>query len=49
MVDDKVKKKLQKELELNTGITSLNILVLGENDLPVQRLLKKMKSFIGDD
>lgn len=49
MVDDDVKKKLQKELELNTGITSSNILVLGKNDLPEQRLLKKLKPFIYDD
>jgi hypothetical protein len=48
MVDDDVKEKLQKELELNTGITSSNILVLGENDLPEQRLLRKLKPFISD-
>ncbi|MCF6147698.1 MAG: hypothetical protein E3K37_03470 [Candidatus Kuenenia sp.] len=40
---------LQKELEINTGITSGNILVLGENDLKSNTLREYIASFIHQD
>lgn len=46
---DEQKRRLQDVLELNTGATSGNILVLGKNDLKEELLKQAIKNFIQQD
>ena len=46
MVNEGLRRSLQEELELDTGGTSANILVLGKEDLKRERLSKKVKDFV---
>lgn len=46
LVDDSTKKTLKEELQLNAGITSGNILVLGKNDLKERYLVQSIADFI---
>lgn len=46
LLDDFQKKALKEELQLNTGITSGNILVLGKDDLKEEILIKCVTDFI---
>ncbi len=46
MVNEGLRRSLQEELELDTGGTSANILVLGKKDLKRERLSKKVKDFV---
>lgn len=45
-LSDEHKKNLQEELEVDTGGTSANILVLGNSDLEEKRLIKEISEFI---
>lgn len=46
LADDPTKKTLEEELQMSTGITSGNILVLGKNDLKEHYLVQSIKDFI---